>query len=79
MTYGTNQIETYQQAGIYVGRILKGDKPSSLPIMQADQIRAGCQPDHSQGAGPQGPRSVPAARRRGGRVKSEEEKIAALQ
>jgi putative tryptophan/tyrosine transport system substrate-binding protein len=34
MTYGTNQIENNQQAGVYVGRILKGDKPSSLPIMQ---------------------------------------------
>jgi putative ABC transport system substrate-binding protein len=34
MTYGTNQVESWRQAGVYVGRILKGDKPASLPVVQ---------------------------------------------
>src|SRR5215471_17218896 len=34
MTYGTNLVDSSRQAGVYVGRILKGDKPASLPVMQ---------------------------------------------
>src|SRR5262249_36934164 len=34
MTYGTNLVDSFRQAGVYVGRILKGDKPASLPVMQ---------------------------------------------
>jgi putative ABC transport system substrate-binding protein len=34
MSYGTNQVDSYQPAGVYVGRILKGDKPENLPITQ---------------------------------------------
>jgi len=34
VSYGTNLSDTWRQAGTYVGRILKGEKPSDLPIIQ---------------------------------------------
>jgi putative tryptophan/tyrosine transport system substrate-binding protein len=34
ISYGPSQAETYRQFGIYAGRVLKGAKPSDLPIVQ---------------------------------------------
>ena len=38
MSYGANFLDLARELGVYVGRVLKGDKPADLPVQQASKI-----------------------------------------
>jgi putative tryptophan/tyrosine transport system substrate-binding protein len=38
MTYGASQTDAYHQAGLYVARVLRGEKAADLPVMQSSKF-----------------------------------------
>jgi ABC-type uncharacterized transport system substrate-binding protein len=38
MSYGPDQADSYREAGVYAGRILKGEKAAELPVMVATKF-----------------------------------------
>ena len=38
MSYGTNLVEAYRLQGVYAGRILKGEKPMDMPMVQLSKF-----------------------------------------
>jgi putative tryptophan/tyrosine transport system substrate-binding protein len=38
ISYGTDIVATWRQAGVFTGRILKGEKPANMPVQQATKV-----------------------------------------
>ena len=69
MSYGNDVADAYRKAGVYAGRILKGEKVGDLPVDQATKFELVINVDDREGVGPCGSQLDAIARRRGDRIR----------